>query len=106
MLDQLSAQRHLIAQGLLLAQTTTSTGTTPAFVSGLQATLSTAGTWITGLALAGGGTMVGYHALMRNLNDDPQHVAHHTGAMKKVVVGSAIVAAASSIGHFASGLLM
>ncbi len=68
-----------------------------AFVSNVTTLLSTASGWMAGLSATGGGLMVGYHAVMRNLNDDPQAVAHHTGSMKKVLVGTAIACGATGI---------
>lgn len=78
---------------------------TPAFVSQLHSMISSAGTWIASLGGVGGVTMLGYHAVMRNFNDDPQHVAHHTASMKKVLVGTAIVAGAGSIAAFFGHML-
>lgn len=67
--------------------------------------ITSAGTWISGLGVAGGGMMVAYHALMRNLSGgDAATDAHHLQAMKKVLVGTAIVAAAGGLAHFAGGL--
>ncbi len=58
----------------------------------IQTLLTTAGTGVTALGVPGGGLMVGYHALMRSLNDDPQSVAHHTSSIRKVLVGTAMIA--------------
>lgn len=77
----------------------------PQFLTNFQTFLTNAGGWIATLGAAGGGLMLGYHALMRNLNDDPQMVAHHTASMKKVLVGTAIVAAAGAIAAFAGKVL-
>ena len=71
-------------------------------ISGL---MNSAGTWIASLGVGGGGLMVAYHALMRNLSGgDGATDAHHLQAIKKVVVGTAIVAGAGGIAHFAGGL--
>ena len=71
-------------------------------ISGL---MGSTGMWISGLGITGGGMMVGYHALMRNLSGgDGATDAHHLQAMKKVIVGTAIVAGAGGIAHFAGGL--
>ena len=75
----------------------------PQAVTQLTTLLSSAGGWISGLGVVGGGTMLGYHALSRNLNDDPQQVAHHTASMKKVLVGTAIIVAAGGLAHFVAG---
>lgn len=78
---------------------------TPVFVTHVQTLLSAAGGWVMGMGLGGGTLMTAYHALMRNLNDDPQSVSHHTASIKKVVVGTAIIAAAGGIATFAHGAL-
>ncbi len=71
-------------------------------ISGL---MNSAGTWIAGLGVSGGALMVGYHALMRNLSGgDGATDAHHLQGIKKVVIGTAIVAGAGGIAHFAGGL--
>ena len=71
-------------------------------ISGL---ISGAGTWIGGLGVAGGGLMVGYHAIMRNFSGgDASTDAHHLGQIKKVLVGTAVVAGAGGLAHFAGGL--
>lgn len=77
----------------------------PQFLVNIQTLLSSAGPWIMGLGVPGGGLMIGYHALARNLNEDPQAVAHHTSSIRKVVVGTAIVAAAGALATFAKGIL-
>jgi hypothetical protein len=71
----------------------------------IKTLIKSAGTWIAGLGAVGGGTMIGYHALMRNLSGgDAQADAHHLQAIKKVAVGTAIVVGASGIAHFVGGL--
>lgn len=70
---------------------------TPQVVTDLQTMLTSAGQWIAGIATAGGGTLLGYHALSRNFVEDPQMVAHHTASMRKVVVGTIIVVASGLI---------
>lgn len=63
------------------------------------------GGWIAGLGIPAGGLMVAYHAIMRNFSGgDAQTDAHHLAAMKKVIVGTAIVAGAGGIAHFMGGL--
>ena len=39
---------------------------TPQVISDMQTLLTNAGHWIAGIATAGGGTLLGYHALSRN----------------------------------------
>lgn len=78
---------------------------TPTFITHLNTLLSSGGGWIAGLGATGGGVMLGYHALMRNFNDDPQATSHHTASMKKVLVGTAIVAASGAIAAFAGKIL-
>ncbi len=77
-------------------------GTVAAHLSGV---LTQATGWITGLGVAGGGAMIGYHALSRNLNDEQQHVSHHTASIRKVATGTAIVAVAGTIATFFAHLL-
>ena len=74
-------------------------------ISHLSGVLGTVTGYITGLGVAGGGAMIGYHALARNMNDEPQHVSHHTASIRKVVTGTAIVAVAGTIATFAAHLL-
>ncbi|MDA8336036.1 MAG: hypothetical protein M0Z41_13815 [Peptococcaceae bacterium] len=69
----------------------------PPFIQQIMTLFSNAGGWITGLAGVAGGAMTGYHAIMRNLNDDPQMVSHHTGSIKKVLTGTAIAVSASGL---------
>lgn len=86
----------------------------PAFAAGanvnqvtapILATLQSGGLAVTGLGTAGGGFMTAYHALARNLNDDPQAVAHHTASIKKVLVGTAIIAGSGLLASVAGTVL-
>ena len=86
----------------------------PAFAAGadvsqitspILATLKSGGVAVGGLGTAGGGLMTAYHALARNLNDDPQSVAHHTASIKKVLVGTAISAGAGLLTGVAASIL-
>lgn len=86
----------------------------PAFAQGadvntitapILGTLKSGATAVGGLGTAGGGLMTAYHALARNLNDDPQSVAHHTASIKKVLVGTAIIAGASLLTGVAASVL-
>lgn len=74
------------------------------FVTQLHTAITTASGWISGLAVGGGGAMMGYHGLVRNFEEDPSRVAHHNQSMKKILVGTAIVGGAGGIvatfGHF------
>ncbi len=79
-------------------------GATAAFAAGstnfegnISSLITSTSTWVCGLSAGSGGLMTAYHAIMRNLNDDPQAVAHHTGSMKKVLVGTAIATGASGL---------
>jgi hypothetical protein len=79
-------------------------GATAAFAAGagdfegnITNLISTTSTWTCGLSAGAGGLMMAYHAVMRNLNDDPQAVAHHTGSMKKVLTGTAIATGSTGI---------
>jgi uncharacterized membrane protein YfcA len=69
----------------------------PPFLTQVTTLLQNAGGWIAGMAGVGGGCMIAYHAVMRNLNDDPQMVAHHTVSMKKILTGTSIAVAAMGI---------
>ena len=71
----------------------------------IQTLLTTAGTGVLALGVPGGGLMIGYHALMRNLIDDPQSVGHHTSSIRKVLVGTAIIGAAGALTTIAGKLL-
>ena len=67
--------------------------------------ITSTGTWLAGLGIPAGGLMVAYHAIMRNMSGgDAQVDAHHLSAMKKVIVGTILVAGAGGIAHFAGGL--
>ena len=71
----------------------------------ISSLVTNAGGWIAGLGVPAGGLMVAYHAVMRNLSGgDAQTDAHHLAAMKKVIVGTAVIAGAGGIAHFAGGL--
>ncbi len=82
---------------LLLGATAAFAADSAGFVTNIQTLISQASGWVCGLAGGAGGLMTAYHAVMRNLNDDPQAVAHHTGSMKKVLTGTAIACGASGI---------
>lgn len=59
--------------------------------------------WMLGLIPAGGGLMLGYHALMRNTAQDDQAAAMHTRTMRNVVIGTAIGEGAAGLIRFFSG---
>lgn len=67
------------------------------FVTQLQTLITTATGWISGLAVAGGGAMLAYHALARNFETDPSKIAQHNQHMKKVLMGTAIVGGSTGI---------
>lgn len=67
------------------------------FISDAHNLISAATGWITGLAVAGGGLMVAYHAVLRNFEEDPSRVAHHNQSMKKVLLGTVIAGGAGGI---------
>ena len=91
---------HLLA----LTPVTTSTSLVTDVNSAASAVGNVLG-YLAGAAGLTGGAMIGYHALSRNLNDDPQQVAHHTASMKKVGVGTVLVMAASGIGSALAGII-
>lgn len=87
--------------GMLLAA-----GGAPAVVGKLQTFLGDATGWVTGLAAVGGGLMFAYHALMGHVfsGGDPQVQATHQASMRKVLIGTVLVVAASGIAHFLVGM--
>lgn len=87
-----------MSMGIMLASTTIASTKAGAAISGL---VSSSSAWLGGLAVPAGGLMIGYHAVMRNISGgDAQTDAHHLSSMKKVAVGTAIVAGAAGIAHF------
>ena len=70
-------------------------------MTSIQTLLANLGNGIMGLGSVGGGLMLGYHGLMRNLSGgEPQVDAQHLNAMKKVGVGTVLVVCAGAIAHF------
>ena len=51
----------------------------------------------------GGGTMFGYHSLMKVVSPDPQDVAQHTRSQKKVLMGSIAVVLAGGLVKMVTG---
>lgn len=101
MFGSLHSLHHLVLAG---GAVTNNIGNTKAgqAISGL---ISSGGTWVGGLGVAGGGLMVAYHAILRNFSGgDGATDAHHLGQIKKVIVGTAVVAGAGGLAHFAGGL--
>ncbi len=97
---------HYFASGLN-GPTQTSTTNLSSTVAGstIKNLIKSAGNWVIGLGMTGGGLMVGYHALMRNLSGgDQQADAHHLQSIKKVAVGTALVAGAGGLAHFVGHL--
>ncbi len=97
MLDLLAALPHVYMAA----------GAAPTSMSALQSDttnfLNAGSNWIMGVGGAGGGTMLGYHSLMKVVNDDPQTVAHHTQSQKKVMVGSVAVMIAGGLVKILTG---
>jgi len=94
-----------LANGLCPAPTPNTTGI-PAAMGSVQKLLSAAGNGIMGLGGVGGGLMIGYHALMRNMSGGDQSAdAQHLSAMKKVGVGTVLVVCAGAIAHFGAHAL-
>lgn len=73
-------------------------GTALPYASTVSSVITQLGMWTTGIIGTFGGVMVGYHAFMGNIDNEPQHVATHTQGMKKVIVGTAIGAGAAGLG--------
>ncbi|NMP24468.1 hypothetical protein [Sulfobacillus harzensis] len=87
-----------------LLASTTNLGATKAGQT-IKSLVTNTGGWVAGLGIPAGGLMIGYHAIMRNLSGGEAATdAHHLQAMKKVLVGTAIVAGAGGLAHFAGGL--
>ena len=94
-----------IGHHVFLAAATTNLGSTKAGQA-ISSLITNTGGWMAGLGIPGGGLMIGYHALMRNFSGgDAQTDAHHLAAMKKVAVGTAIIAGAGGLAHFMGGVL-
>ena len=67
--------------------------------------ITSGGTYLAGLGGTGGGLMIAYHALMRNMSGgDQQADAHHLQSIKKVAVGTAMVVGAGGMAHFIGGI--
>ncbi|WP_227766352.1 hypothetical protein [Zhaonella formicivorans] len=62
----------------------------PQIVSGAKNLLNDATTWLLGLIPTAAGLMIGYHALMKQFNDDPTSASIHNKAMKNILVAGAI----------------
>jgi hypothetical protein len=91
---------------ILLALTPVTTPTSlTTDVNDAAGAVSTVLGYLAGAAGLSGGAMIGYHALSRNLNDDPQAVSHHTSSMKKVAIGTVLVVAASGIGSALANII-
>lgn len=87
-----------MSMGAMIAVTTIANTKAGSAISGL---ISSSAAWLVGLAIPAGGLMIGYHAVMRNMSGgDAQTDAHHLSAIKKVAVGTALVAGAAGIAHF------
>ncbi len=79
----------------------------PTTVAGLQGDVTKAlnqgSTATMAIGAAGGGTMFGYHSLMKIVSPDPQEVAAHTKSQKKVLVGTVAVVLASGLVKMVTG---
>ncbi len=94
-----------LANGLCPAPTPNKGGISAAMTS-VRGLLASAGNGIMGLGGVGGGLMIGYHALMRNMSGGDQSAdAQHLSAMKKVGVGTVLVVCAGAIAHFGAHAL-
>jgi hypothetical protein len=101
-LNRTSRYRFLVPVVAVAAVTAMSApawaGTALPYAATVSSVITQLGEWITGIIGTFGGVMVGYHAFMRNIDNEPQHVATHTQGMKKVIVGTAIGAGAAGLG--------
>lgn len=100
-----TARQHVAT----LASTGTGTvsanlGTTKA-AGAITTLITSGGGYLAGLGGTGGGLMIAYHALMRNMSGgDQQADAHHLQSIKKVAVGTAMVVGAGGMAHFIGGI--
>ena len=94
MFDLLSVLHHAHTIYLAAAPTT---------MAGLQTDttnlLNSGSNYLMGTGGVAGGTMLGYHSVMKVVNDDPQQVSHHTASQKKVMVGTVAVLMAGGLVH-------
>jgi len=70
----------------------------PEFVINFGRLLTDATTWIMFLIPTAGGVMIGYHALMKAMEEGDAHsAASHNKAIKNILVGGAIGMSATAI---------
>jgi len=70
----------------------------PTFVSGAVNLLNDVLTWILYIIPAASGAAIGYHALMKQMEDgDPAVTAAHNRSIRNILIGGAIGMSAASI---------
>ena len=70
----------------------------PEFITNISRLLTDATTWIMFLIPTAGGVMIGYHALMKEVEEGDAHsAAGHNKAIKNILVGGAIGMSAMAI---------
>ena len=77
--------------------------TVPGLTGDVTQALQEGSTGIMAVGGVGGGTMFGYHSLMKVVSPDPQDVAQHTRSQKKVLVGSIAVVLAGGLVKMVTG---
>ncbi|BDG59775.1 hypothetical protein [Caldinitratiruptor microaerophilus] len=75
----------------------------PPVVQGAARLVNEATSWLLLLVPGTGGSMLAYHALMRNVDPDETNVQRHNSAMRKVLIGTAIAETAAGTINWLSG---
>lgn len=87
----------------LLAGPSIASAAAPPVVQSAANLLNEATSWLLLLVPGAGGTMLAYHAVMRNLDPDEQSVLRHNNAMRRVLIGTAIATSAVGTVNWLSG---
>ncbi len=70
----------------------------PTFITNIGRLLTDATTWILFLIPTAGGLMIGYHALMKEVEEGDVHsAALHNKAIKNILIGGAVGMSATAI---------
>ncbi|MCX7884646.1 MAG: hypothetical protein N2448_06415 [Caloramator sp.] len=98
LLNKKTIKNILIALFFLILQNRFAFAAEPKIVSGTVQFMKDLLTWILVLVPAGGGVMIGYHAIMKALSDgDASVIADRNRKMKNVLISCAIAESASGI---------